>query len=149
VRFLNQWVEARVGRFGESVADSQTRYMTSLVDLNGDGRPEALIYVTGPDWCGTGGCVLLVLKRDGASWQVVNWTPAVRPPIRVLDSKTHGWRDLGIQRAGGGIKAAYEEVRGFNGIKYSAKQSVKPRNAAAMPGVVAIDDHSEGRLLSP
>ncbi|PYS46358.1 MAG: hypothetical protein DMG13_30190 [Acidobacteria bacterium] len=33
---------------------SGTRYFDALVGLNDDGKEEAIVYVTGPGWCGSG-----------------------------------------------------------------------------------------------
>ncbi|HEY7181856.1 MAG TPA: hypothetical protein VIC84_10580, partial [Blastocatellia bacterium] len=34
----------------------EVRYFLKWFDLNGDGEPEAVVYVVGPRACGTGGC---------------------------------------------------------------------------------------------
>jgi hypothetical protein len=42
--------------------DKQTRYIAAFRDLNDDGTPEAIVYLIGKRWCGSGGCNTLVLK---------------------------------------------------------------------------------------
>lgn len=43
-----------------------TRYALARIDLNGDGS-EAIVYLAGGQWCGSGGCTLLVLSPPGAA----------------------------------------------------------------------------------
>ena len=75
--------------------DRTTRYVRAFFDLDGDGNPEAIVYVSGRGWCGTGGCVMLILRRNGSSFKVVARTTITRPPIRVLETTSRGWRDVG------------------------------------------------------
>src|SRR5258708_4940349 len=65
-RFLQNYL--RVKAMDE---DKTTRYFAAFFDLNGDGIQEAIVYITGHGWCGTGGCHTLILARDGGSWRVV------------------------------------------------------------------------------
>jgi len=39
-----------------------TSTRVAWADLNGDGRDDALVTMTGADWCGSGGCTLLVFE---------------------------------------------------------------------------------------
>src|ERR1700726_1621183 len=61
-----------------------TRYVVIFRDLNGDGRPEAIVFLTGRRWCGSGGCTALVLRERDADWSIVTKITVVHPPIRVL-----------------------------------------------------------------
>ena len=46
-------------RFAEDRANyPDTRYASGWADLNGDGRPEALVYMMSGNYCGSGGCDL-------------------------------------------------------------------------------------------
>ncbi len=62
--------------------DETTMFSYAFVDLNGDGKDEAIVYLTGRSWCGTGGCNTYVLTRDGESYRFVARVPATRTPIR-------------------------------------------------------------------
>jgi len=106
--------------------DKTTRYSAVFVDLNGDGTPEAIVYLTGQTWCGTGGCHLLILTRKAASYRIVTETTITRPPVRVLRRASHGWRDITVWVAGGGIEPPYEAVLRFNGTTYPSNPSVPP-----------------------
>jgi hypothetical protein len=73
-------------------ADLKGRFIDAFVDLNGDGGPEAVVYLTGNEWCGSGGCTTLILVRDGDSWRLMTKVTVTRPPIRVLATKSNGWQ---------------------------------------------------------
>ena len=65
-------------RAGDAAAT--TRYTAALTP---DGKT-ALVYLTGPAWCGSGGCRLLVLDRDGSSYRSVGEISVARAPIRQI-----------------------------------------------------------------
>ena len=94
--------------------DRSTRYSPALVDLDADSVAEAVVYVSGGGWCGSGGCLLLVLKSKGTSYEVVGRTAIERPPIRVLATKTNGWRDIGVWVVGGGVHPGHEAQLSFD-----------------------------------
>lgn len=81
--------------------DNTTRYSVAFVDLNGNGTSEAIVYVTGQRWCGSGGCLTLILTRRDSSYRVVTRVPITRPPIRVLPRASNGWHDIGVWVQGG------------------------------------------------
>jgi hypothetical protein len=70
------------------------RYYYNRVDLNGDGRPEALVFVFGPAWCGSAGCAALVFRTDGSGYDLVSQVSGVENPVFVGERKTNGWSDL-------------------------------------------------------
>jgi len=109
-----------------SDGDKTCRYLDAFVDLNGDGKQEAIVFLTGDSWCGTGGCRTLVLARKGASWKVVTHITITRPPIRVLSSTSHGWHDISVWVQGGGIQPGYEAELRFDGKNYPGNPSVPP-----------------------
>lgn len=116
-----------------------TRYDHALSDLNGDGRPEALVYAWrgregGRDvnLCGSGGCDLTVLSLTPIGYRVVSTTSVTRPPIRVLPGMSNGWHDLSVLVAGGGIQPGYRARLRFDGRTYPTNPSVAP--ALAMKG---------------
>jgi len=71
-------------------------YVASLHDLNGDGTQEAVVLLTGTDWCGSGGCTLLVAQHRGATWQLISKITLVHPPVVALDRKRSGWQSLSV-----------------------------------------------------
>jgi len=107
-------------------ADLKGRYTDALVDLNADGKPEAVVYLTSNDWCGTGGRTMLILVRDGDSWRLLTKVSITRPPIRVLVTKSNGWRSIGVWVQGGGIQPGYEAELRFDGKTYPENPSTPP-----------------------
>ena len=107
-------------------ADLKGRFTDALVDLNGDGKPEAVVYLTSNDWCGSGGCTTLILARDTNSWTLVTKVTLTRPPIRVLATKSNGWRSIGVWVQGGGIQPGYEAELRFDGKTYPENPSMTP-----------------------
>jgi len=73
-----------------------TRYALAWVDLNGDGRNEAVVRIMSRGYCGSGGCQMYVLSPSRRRWSLVGRMTITKPPIRVLNSRNHGWRDLGL-----------------------------------------------------
>lgn len=129
-----------------------TRYDYALRDLNGDGRPEALVYAwrgleDGQDvnLCGSGGCYLAVLSLTPTGYRVVSDISITRPPIHVLPSVSHGWHDISVLVAGGGILPGYRARLRFDGKTYPTNPSMTP--AEPIKGkdqgttVIAVDEH--------
>ena len=109
-----------------SGAEKTTHYAAAFVDLKGDGTHEAIVYLMGPNWCGSGGCTSLILAPAGSSYRIITKTTITRLPIRALSTKTNGWRDLAVSVGGGGIQPGYETRLRFNGKKYPSNPSVPP-----------------------
>lgn len=114
-RFLQSWDN-----------DKRTRYAAAFRDLNGDGIPEAIVYLVGPEWCGSGGCNTLILTQDDGSWRIVANITITQPPIRVLTDTSHGWRSVGVWVQGGGIQPGYEAELRFDGKSYPRNPTVPP-----------------------
>jgi hypothetical protein len=140
-KFLQTYLKDSV--LGE---DKTTRYSSASVDLGGDRVRETIVYVSGQNWCGSGGCALLVLKSKGAAYEVVGRTTITRLPIRVLASKTNGWRDIGVWVQGGGIEPGYEAQLSFDGRSYPQNPTTSParRTRAGTSGKVLIPLKAQG-----
>jgi hypothetical protein len=127
-----------------------TRYAVAFVDLKDDGVQEAIVYLIGPDWCGSGGCSALILAPHGSSFTVITRTSVTQLPIRILSEKTNGWHDLGVGVSGGG-RPGYEARLRFNGKKYPSNPTVPPsqRLSKKAEGKVVIPRDTEGVPLFP
>jgi hypothetical protein len=128
--------------------DESTRYLFTFVDLADDGKQEAIVYVAGRSWCGSGGCTTLVLARD-ASYKVVTKITITRLPIRVLPTKSHGWHDLAVWVQGGGNPRGYEAELSFDGKSYPSNPSVFParRLRENLDGEIVVSSTDEGLPL--
>jgi hypothetical protein len=127
-------VDAFVERtFGHST------YKRADADLNGDGRKEVFAYLTGADWCGSGGCWLVILSPRRDSYRVLVRTTVTRLPIMLLPTSTHGWRDVGVTLQGGGVIRPYHARLRFNGRRYPGNPTIwEPRSLRHRPGRVLI-----------
>jgi len=143
--FLRTYLRTLIGR-----DEKTTRYSAAFVDLSGAGKQEVIVYVTGP-WCGSGGCTTFILARKGDSYRTVTKISTTRPPIRVLESRSHGWRSIGVWIEGRIIPFYEVELR-FDGTTYPSNPSVPfirlPR-AAKAPGEVVLSGSEAGTPLYP
>ena len=126
-RFLQEeFRQEREDRIKFGGQDPEIRYSAALTDLNDDGFKEALVHVTGNGMCGTGGCFLYVLTREGRGWRKVTAIPETRAPIRLLGTRSHGWHDISVYVAGGGIIPGYDAQLKFDGRTYPTNPTVPP-----------------------
>lgn len=130
--------------------EGATRYSSVFVDLKGDGTKEVIVYVSGRGWCGSGGCIMLILAPEGTSCRVVTRTTITRLPIRVLNTKSNGWRDISVVVAGGGTPG-YEAILPFDGKTYPSNPSVLParRSMEKVPGETVIPVTADEQPLYP
>jgi hypothetical protein len=99
-------------------------------DLNG--ISEVLVYLFGPEVCGTGGCDAVVFKVAKGGYRVVGDIGLARNPIIVSGHKTHRWHDLIMFVAGGGILPGYYSVVRFDGKQYPENPSGNPAKPLAV-----------------
>lgn len=120
--------------------DKKTRYIAAFEDLDGDGTPEAVVYMVGGEWCGSGGCDTMILQQQGGTWKTVTDISITQPPIRVLRSSSRGWRDLAVSVGGGGIPVGYEAELRFDGKSYPDNPTTPParRLKGKAPGKTVI-----------
>lgn len=133
-----------------------TVYTVALVDLNGDKRPEALVYALAnseshgeANLCGNGGCFLYVLSLTKTSYRQVQNISITRPPISVLPSIHHGWHDLGVLLAGGGIIPGYEMRLRFDGRRYPSNPSMFPAIRLIGAAGKQVISEEAGRMPKP
>jgi len=104
-------------------AEGEIDYYYNRVDLDGDGKPEVLVFLFGPHVCGTGGCGVLVFKSAKGGYRVVGDIVLARNPVIVSKHKTHGWHDLIMFILGGGVRPGYYSVVPFDGKQYPENPS--------------------------
>jgi len=105
--------------------ESLARYYYNRIDLNGDRRPEVVVYLVGSYICGTGGCNLLVFRNENNEYRLVSESSIVNQPVVVSTKRTRGWNDLVVYVAGGGARQRHAALR-FNGRAYPDNPSSEP-----------------------
>ena len=120
-----------------------TRVNIGFADLNGDGNDEALVYLLGPYWCGSGGCNVLVLTPEGGSWKEIGNTTVSSLPVGVLDTETDGWKDLAVS-FGSAIESGIGQIK-WEGDAYDRNPTTAPR--AKDIGTLIIPEDAEATAL--
>ena len=115
-------------------------YDAAFVDLDEDGKQDIVAYASGPEYCGSGGCSMGVLRATGKGYDTIGRTTVTQLPIRLLSSRTHGLRDLGVAVSGGGASGHAVRLR-FDGRRYPSNPSSLPNTATTSSDV--------GRVLIP
>jgi hypothetical protein len=134
--------------FAEARADyPDSTYVAAFADLNGDGREEAIVSLYSGMFCGSGGCALYIYTPAGASWREVAELTIVNAPVRMLATRSRGWRDLAVVVRGGGMDRPHEAWIRFNGRTYASNPSLAPRVRGHVAGRVLIRDEDHGRTL--
>lgn len=126
--------------------DKSLQVSVAYINLDDDEDNEIVAFVSGQSLCGSGGCVLYVLKRNGQSYKQVTRMTVARLPIKVFDDRSQGWLDLGVRVAGGGINPGSDTLLRFNGQTYPSNPSVEPV-AAREKGRIIISSSSSARPL--
>ena len=78
----------------EKAAGPDARHVVERIDLNGDGRDDALVLLQSRRYCNARGCTLLVFERVGDAYQLHSRLLLGRTPLIAAESHTGGWRDL-------------------------------------------------------
>lgn len=116
---------ALTAKIQEFVGDAPGSRWLSVVDGEGEQRI-ALVYLLGMNWCGSGGCNLLILRPVTGGWEQVGNVSRVSAPVRVLNTSTNGLPDIGVTVSGGGGPPAYEAKMSFDGQSYPRFPSDEP-----------------------
>ena len=114
-----------------------TQYRWLTYDLNGDGKEELFAQL---DWCGSGGCTLLIFENHQDNWRFNSRVTLVKGDIRLGKSQSHGWQDLIFNVSGGGATPA-KHTLSYTGVSYPLNPSVAPvANDADISDVVLFAD---------
>ncbi len=116
---LLQAVQAHAEKAGVPLV---ARWRHALTDLNGDRVDEAVVLMTDPAWCGTGGCKLLVFKGSRRGFTLQSQSSVSDVPIRVSPIVVAGWKSLIVHSRGRG-----EVLLRFSGTRYPDNPSLQPK----------------------
>jgi len=148
---LRQFLQNYAAQGSDSKEIKDTRYVAAFVHLRDDHSQQVIVYLIGRTWCGSGGCTTLILVPKGSSYSVLTEMSITQQPIRVLDTKSNGWHDLGVWVQGGWIQPGYEARLSFSGKEYPSNPSVPPAQpiAATIKGTVVVPGSATGEPLYP
>ncbi|MEO1521184.1 MAG: hypothetical protein AAFU78_10450 [Cyanobacteria bacterium J06633_2] len=119
----------------------RTDFYVDTADLNRDGVQDALVLLSGSQWCGTGGCRLVIFEGiDGEGYQVVSSMTLIHAPVSVSETTTNGWHDLIVTIRGGGIPSTDVALQ-FNGTGYPSNPTTE--------GVVLTESPNQTTLFGP
>jgi hypothetical protein len=104
--------------------DPLPTYQHELVDLNADGLQDAIVLISDPDYCGSGGCTMVVFQGTAQGFKYISRSTITNPPILVLSELRHGWHTLAVSVRGGGAGPNQTLMR-FDGKKYPSNPSVQ------------------------
>tara|TARA_Y100001956_G_scaffold82613_1_gene104341 strand:- start:6358 stop:7890 length:1533 start_codon:yes stop_codon:yes gene_type:complete len=113
-----------------------TRYRWLTYDLNGDGDKELLVQL---DWCGSGGCTLLMFESHQQAWRFNSRITLVQTPINLGKQANHQWHDLVLFVSGGGA-VPNQHILKYDGISYPLNPSTAP--------IANYDEISQVQLFS-
>ncbi len=114
----------------DATLEEAASYKSAYVDLNGDGKDDAVVLLSGNNWCGSGGCTMLVFKNVSTGYALVSRSTVTREPVRVSSSVSYGWKDLIVSTKGVG-----DALMRFDGSAYPGNPSVE---RAATPEQVGL-----------
>ena len=79
------------------VDESGVCFAYALADLDGDGRPEVLVHVIDPGWCGSAGCPLCIYRRHGPALSKVSCLELIRG-VLLEPHTSKGWRPIVVEK---------------------------------------------------
>ena len=97
---------------------ADNKFVDKMIDLNGDGVLDAIVLLQGMDWCGSGGCTMMVFEGGKDAMTFKSKSTVTDTPIRVAGTKTKGWSDLIVSSDGKDRKLV------FDGNKYPSNPSL-------------------------
>lgn len=110
-------------------APSYSQYQFSRIDLDGDGRRDAIALLTAPYhyWCSKDGCTILIFKARNNSFKMLSQITPVQNPVLVSDHSSYGWKDLIVRVPGTTLNHESKNViLHFNGKGYPSRPYLEP-----------------------
>lgn len=92
----------------------------AYTDLNNDGLEDAVVMLKGINWCGSGGCSMLVFQNTGTDFTLISKSTVTSRPIRVTETTNNEWNDLIVWSKGKG-----NVLMTFDGKSYPSNPSLQ------------------------
>lgn len=107
----------------------------AAADLNGDGRPEAVVLDVDAACYGGSGEAFSVIQQQGpAQWTLVG---AGRGRIKLLETRTNGWRDYTLDGPGCQRTWTFQPGQGYLSLKPCPGEGGAPTPTAAAPAAAS------------
>lgn len=100
--------------------NNSTHFVHALADLNGDSIQDAVVLLRGQEWCGSGGCTMLVFEGSSEGFQLISKSTVTDEPVRIIKETHHGWKTLTVYS-----NRAHRRMA-FDGHGYPPNPSVEP-----------------------
>lgn len=118
----------------QKIDPSAYQFKYALVDLDGDGIQDAIVYLTDNQSCGTGGCPMRIFKGTKSGFRYISGTLRVLLPIQVLTSISHDWKSLAI-----GLRSGGTGILKFDGNHYPlSPPDNHPAPDSELSGVITL-----------
>lgn len=110
---LHETQEAKLSAaISEYTDQASPEYRHAFVDLNGDGIEDAIVLLRGMQWCGSGGCTMLIMQGSDPGYAFLSRSTVTNEPIRVSRARSDGWRALVVRSNGKDRTLRYQD-RGY------------------------------------
>jgi hypothetical protein len=103
--------------------ETSRNFIFNEIDLNDDGKNEYIVGLTGGDWCGSGGCTMLVLTNAfklNTKMTVVEFPVYIGAPASTEVTKKYS--NIYIENRDGSVAKM-----AWNGTKYPTNPSTAPK----------------------
>lgn len=106
---------------------ANTRFEYVRIDLNDDGRRDALVMMKLPYsyWCKEKGCRTVIFEAQNDTFEVATELTLVRGPILISENRTNNWKDL-IIREDARARDARHVLMKHNGAGYPSYTDRQP-----------------------
>ncbi|MUJ23615.1 hypothetical protein [Aliivibrio fischeri] len=100
--------------------ENKPNFDVGYADLNSDGLDDAIVMLKGMNWCGSGGCTVLIFQNTGSDFTFISKSTVTGSPIRIAETKTSGWNDIIVWSKGKG-----SVLMRFDGESYPSNPSMQ------------------------
>ncbi len=133
--------ESLIKAFSLKKGEDIIYYYYNKIDLDGDNKPEVIVYAYGPVLSEPDGDSGLVLKEINEGYKVISHFTSLHTPITISDETTNGWKNIILDVFGDGIVPG-KAVMKFDGKSYPTNPLIQPLVSNAYPfnGINILDD---------